>query len=313
MGLLISGLSQSFPPKSKFAVSDIPDLSDQVIIVTGASTGIGFDTAQALLEHNAKVYIAARNEEKAKAAIVKLKQETGKDIVHFLLLDLADLHSVKRAAEEFARKETQLHALFNNGGVMVPPVDQLTTQGYDLQWGTNVLGHFYFTKLLLPILTATAPTTPSKTARVIHTASFASYMPSRLDFNTFKDSPARKRMGVNNLYSQSKLGNAIFSNELARRFRGQGIVSVAVNPGNLKTELQRHLGSIGQMILNTILYPAPFGALTQLWAGTTDAGMELNGKFAVPWARVGPMPYGATDESAAKALWDWLEEQVANV
>ncbi|KAJ7069772.1 hypothetical protein C8F01DRAFT_976369 [Mycena amicta] len=312
MGLLFSGLSQSFPPKSKFAVGDIPDLSGTVIIVTGANTGIGFETAKALLQHNAKVYIAARSEEKSTKAIESLKEQTGKE-AHFLRLDLADLASVKHAAEEFNQKETQLHVLFNNGGVMVPPIEQLTAQNYDLQFGTNVLGHFYFTKLLLPALIATAPTTPSKTVRVINTASFASYMPSNIDFNTFKDGPARKKLGANNLYAQSKLGNAILSNELSRRFAEQGIISVAVNPGNLKTELQRHLGSIGQRLLNTILYPAPYGALTQLWAGTTEAGLELNGKFLIPWARVGPMPSGAGDEKVANALWTWLEEQVANI
>lgn len=118
-------------------------------------------------------------------------------------MDLADLPSIKRAAAEFTQKETQLHVLFNNGGVMIPPVDQLTAQKFDLQFGTNVLGHFYLTKLLLPTLLATA--TPENPARVINTSSLASLGVSTIDFNTVKDSPARKKFGTSNLYSQSKL------------------------------------------------------------------------------------------------------------
>ncbi|KAJ7819388.1 hypothetical protein B0H14DRAFT_1357179 [Mycena olivaceomarginata] len=310
MGILISAVQQGFPPKSKFSVNDIPDLAGQVIIVTGANTGVGKETAKALLQHNAKVYIAARSEEKAKAAINDLKSETGKE-AHLLLVDLADLPSIKRAAAEFTQKETQLHVLFNNGGVMIPPVDQLTAQKFDLQFGTNVLGHFYLTKLLLPTLLATA--TPENPARVINTSSLASLGVSTIDFNTVKDSPARKKFGTSNLYSQSKLGNVLFSNELSRRYADQGIVSVSLNPGNLKTDLQRYVPGVVRAILNLTLYPAAYGALTQLWAGTTDEGKTLGGKYLIPWARVGKANPIALDPETGKALWTWLEEQVADI
>ncbi|KAF7288551.1 NAD(P)-binding protein [Mycena chlorophos] len=307
-------MRQSFPAKSAFNPDrDIPDLTGQVIIVTGANVGIGYETAKQLLKHNAKVYVGARSEEKATKAIASLKEQTGKEAV-FLRLDLADLPSIKSAVEEFTQKETQLHVLFNNGGVMVPPLEQLTSQGYDLQFGTNVLGHFYFTKLLLPTLISTAAASPSKTARVINTGSFASYLRTSVDFNTVKESPARKRLGVQKLYAQSKFGNAIFSTELQRRYGDQGIVSIALNPGNIQSDLQRHLGSFAKTLMDkTILYPTPYGALTQLWAGTTDAGLSLGGKFVVPWARLGPTPAGSDDQAHAKAVWTWLEEQVANV
>ncbi|KAJ7930497.1 NAD-P-binding protein [Mycena leptocephala] len=298
----------SFPPKSRFSVNDIPDLTGQVIIVTGSNTGVGKETAKALLQHNAKVYIAVRSEEKARAAIQDLKSETGKE-AEFLRVDLADLPSIKRAAEEFTRKETQLHVLFNNG--YVPPIDQLTAQKYDLQFGTNVLGHFYLTKLLLPMLLATA--TPDAPARVINTSSFLSHLVSCVDFNTVKESPKRKKVGASKLYGQSKFGNILFSNELSRRFGEQNIVSVALNPGNIRTDLQRHIGGVVCEIVKTTLYPAPYGALTQLWAGTTDEGKTLGGKYLVPWARVGKANPAALDEAAATALWTWCEEQVAGV
>ncbi|KAJ7675718.1 NAD(P)-binding protein [Mycena polygramma] len=310
MGLLLSAINQSLPPKSKFSVNDIPDLSGQVIIVTGGNSGVGKETVKALLQHNAKVYIAARSEEKARDAIKDLKSETGKE-AEFLHVDLADLHSIKRAAAEFNQKETQLHVLFNNGGVMVPPIEQLTAQNIDLQFGTNVLGHFYLTKLLLPTLLATA--TAGNVARVINTSSLVSYAASGIDFNTVKDSPARKKVGTGKLYSQSKFGNVVLSNELQRRYGDQGLVSVALNPGNLKTELQRHLGGFTRSITNLTLYPVSYGALTQLWAGTTEEGKTLGGKYLIPWARVGKANPATADPETGKALWTWLEEQVANI
>ncbi|KIO23027.1 hypothetical protein M407DRAFT_215532, partial [Tulasnella calospora MUT 4182] len=134
-------LDQAYPPKSKFDPSrDMPDLTGKVIIVTGGNTGIGKHTIRALLNKNAKVYMASRSKERAEKAIADLKQETGKDAI-FLELDLASLDKVTKAAKEFMSKEPALHILFNSGGVMVPPIEQVTEDGYDLQFGTNVLGH----------------------------------------------------------------------------------------------------------------------------------------------------------------------------
>ncbi|KAF7374339.1 NAD(P)-binding protein [Mycena sanguinolenta] len=305
MGVLISGLKQSWPPKSKFSVDDIPDLSGQVIIVTGGGSGIGKETVKALLQHNAKVYVAARSPENAKAAIEDLKFQTGKQ-AEFLHLDLADLHAVKRAANEFMEKETRLHVLFNNGGVMACPVEQVTSQNYDLQFGTNVLGHFYFTTLLLPTLIATA--TPGNPARVVNTSSLASELAgANIDYNTLKDGPARKRKSTSFLYAQSKFGNAVFSNELFRRYGDKGVISVALNPGNLHSNLQRHLRGLQAIIVNSMLFPTPLGALTQLWAGTTDVGKTFGGKYLIPWAREGKSP--STDPAAEKALWTCIGKE----
>ncbi|KAJ6514336.1 NAD(P)-binding protein [Mycena vitilis] len=304
MGSTISILKQAWPPKSKFSVDDVPDLSGKVIIVTGANSGVGKETVKALLQHNAKVYLAARSPANARAAIDDLKAQTGKE-AEFLELDLADLHSIKRAAEE-----TQLHVLFNNGGVMGPPIDQLTAQGYDLTFGTNVLGHFYFTKLLIPTLLATAA--QGKPVRVVNTSSSASELFGQdINYNTLKDSPARNKMGPNVLYYQSKYGNVVFSNELWRRYGDQGIVSVSLNPGNLISGLQRHLTGFTKWAVESACYPTPFGALTQLWAGTTDVGATLGGKYLIPWARVGTNP--SRNPASEKALWTWLEEQVENI
>ncbi|KAJ7123167.1 actin-domain-containing protein [Mycena epipterygia] len=326
--------------RTEFHAEDIPDLSGKVMIVTGGYSGVGYETTKATFHELilfARVYIAGRSKKKAEEAMSLLIQTSGKYDLHFLELDLADLTAVKKAAETYLSLETQLHVLFNNGGVMQPPLDQFTTQGYDLQFGTNVLGHFYFTTLLLPTLLATAGTSQDGKARVVNTASLGSTFAPGVDYSTLHgDSPARHKLGSVKLYNQSKFGNVVFSAELARRYGDQGLVSTSLNPGNLKTEIARHWTSPGLKLMklfvrrfptlpiairrnisssqgHLIVYPARKGALTQLFAGTTAAGAELNGKYLVPWARIGTPSPVSQDEEVGKKLWVWLEEQVASV
>ncbi|KAL5478707.1 RDH1_1 [Sanghuangporus weigelae] len=304
---------ESRPPKPKWTATDIPDLSGKVTIVTGGYTGIGLETVRALLSKNAKVYIAGRNKSKADNAINVLKNETGKEVL-FIELDLADLKAVKKAAEEFKSKETQLHILFNSGGVMVPPVDQLTADGYDLQFGTNVLGHFYFTKLLLPVLLETAKSAPDKHVRVVTSSSSGHLFQSGpIQYDTLRDSSKRKKLGITNLYEQSKFGNILFAKELAKRYADQGIVSTSLDPGIIKSELGRHISSFQKRIMDLMLFPTPMGAITQLYAGTAPEAADLNGAHLIPWARVGEPLAHAKDPKEAEELWNWLEEQVKDI
>jgi len=208
MGLVYSVIDQNFPPKAKWSVDQIPDLSSKVVIVTGGNSGLGKETVKALLAHNAKVYMASRDAHKAEIVIQELKGETGKEAI-FLQLDLASLESVKSAAQEFQRQESQLHILFNNGGVMSPPIDKLTNDGYDLQFGTNVLGHFFLTTLLLPELKAGAKSSSDHVARVINTSSQV-HVIAKLDFDALADTAARNKLTPSDLYGQSKFGNVVF-------------------------------------------------------------------------------------------------------
>jgi len=312
MGIVQSVINESLPPKSNFTVDDIPDLSGKVAIVTGSTSGIGKETVKALLAHNTKVYIAARNKQNAEATIEDLKIQTGKTAL-YLNLDLADLKSVKAAAEDFLSKEQQLHVLFNNAGVMMPPIEQTTTLGHDLQFATNVIGHFYFTKLLLPTLISTAPSSPDGKARVVNVASMGHLFSTAFDFNTLKDGPARRKTAPWQLYYRSKLGNVVYSTELARRYGDQGIVSTTVNPGNLATGLHRHVPSAARWIIHRCLYSPAQGALTQLWAGTSPEGANFNGKYLIPWARIGSARPDSQDPNLGKELWTWLEEQVEDI
>ncbi|KAH9932792.1 NAD-P-binding protein [Epithele typhae] len=301
-------MSEAFPPKANWSVTQIPDLSGRVMIVTGGNTGVGYETCKELLKRDAKVYLAARSKERADAAIARLKQDTGKDAI-FLPLDLSSLASVRTAATEFKGKEPALHVLFNNAGVMSPPIDALTKEGYDMQWGTNVLGHFYLTELLLPALEQGAKTSPDQHARVITTASSAAYS-GKIDFTAMADTPERKKVGETSLYWQSKLGNAIVSHQAAQRYAGKGIVSISLNPGNLDSDLYRNFPSLVHTILRkTILYPNSYGALTQLYAGTMPEALKLNGGWMKPWARESKLKK-AEDDVLGKQVWAWCADAV---
>ncbi|VDC04241.1 unnamed protein product [Peniophora sp. CBMAI 1063] len=310
MGNHASVIAQMFPPRPTWSVDDIPDLTGKVMIVTGGNTGIGKETVKALLAHNAKVYMAARSSEKAHSAIEDLRQATGREAI-FLALDLSDLVSVKRAAEEYLAKESVLDVLFNNAAVMACPIDDLTKQGIDMTLGTNVLGHFYFTQLLMPALLAVNTNVNREKARIVITSASGNYL-TTLDMDCFQDSPKRRSKDTMELYLQSKHANVIHARELARRY-GDKVVTTSLNPGNLHTDLQRHLGGIQKFLISMILYPAPYGALTQLYAGTAPGAADLNGKFLIPWARVGAARKETGDPEIGSKLWEWMEERYKGI
>ncbi|KAH9179021.1 NAD-P-binding protein [Lactarius sanguifluus] len=314
----IGALGQLFPPKPTWTAVDVPDQTGKTVVVTGGNGGIGRETARVLLAKGAKVYIATRSEEKSQKVIEELKKETGKDSIFFLKLDLADLVSVKAAAEEYISKETELHTLYNNAGIYAV-VDKVTTQGFDMQFGTNVLGHFYLTKLLLPVLAATAKKTPAGTVRVVNVSSLGhQYVPPEgirwATLGPGNDSlKARKKFNATKLYGQSKLGNILFSNEFARRYGAEGIVSTSLHPGTINTDLARNWNFLAQFFMRLGTHNVSYGAITSLYAGTAPAAGELNGKYLTAWARVVIPSEKALDTELAKKLWEWCEEQVKDI
>ncbi|KAF8480432.1 NAD(P)-binding protein [Russula ochroleuca] len=319
----ISIFRQLFPGEPDWSVDDVPDQTGKVVIITGGSRGIGKETARVLLSMGAKVYIAARSEAEGQRVIDELKEETKKDSIFFLKLDLGDLLSVKAAAEEFIGKESELHTLYNNGGVTYSPVERVTSQGYDLQFGTNVLGHFYFTKLLLPVLTETAKKATAKTVRVVNVSSVNHYFgaPEGIRWTTINPGTesleARKKLGSARLYGQSKTGNILFSNELARRYGSEGIVSIAIHTGG--ADIARHAGSfmsgIGRFLKYAWYYvmSCPHGAITPLYAGTTTIAGDFNGKYLTAWTRLSLPHPKALNRDTEKKLWDWCDEQVKDI
>ncbi|KAK7043911.1 short-chain alcohol dehydrogenase [Paramarasmius palmivorus] len=305
-----SMLSQWFPPTPQFWQKDIPDLTGRVMIVTGAKTGVGRETVKALLQHNAKVYFAARGKKQSEAVIDELEKVTGKRAI-FLELDLASFKSIKSAAAEFLSKETELHVLFNNAGVMWPSLDLVTEEGYDAQWGIHVVGNHLWTKLLLPALDAGSKTSADGKARVVSVSSSAAYL-DVIHWDTFVPGPARTKFGTYGLYSQSKFGQVVWTREFAKRYGDKNILAFAVNPGNLETDLQRNLNFVMRFLIKSILYPVdPYGPLTQLYAGTSpEVVHKANGSFFIPWAREGPTPPKAIDNQLGERLWEYLEAEM---
>ncbi|KAJ8088004.1 short-chain alcohol dehydrogenase [Marasmius tenuissimus] len=324
MGLAYSMYNSNWPPKAKWGVNDIPDLSGKVILVTGGNSGIGKETVKALLNHKAKVYIAGHSKERCEAAIQELKTQTGSEAL-FLHLDLASLNSVKAAAEEFQRsvcfarskdpssdmypiprRETRLDVLINNGGVMMPNIKAVTKDGYDQQFGVNVVGHFYFTKLLLPVLFA------AKHPRVVNLTSAGHLLLKKdLDYETFKDCPKREKTDLLELYNQSKFANVVVAKEFARRYGDQGIVSTSLHPGLIVTNLGRDMNPTVVKIVGYLSYTADKGALTTLYAATAPESADANGKYFLPWGRIGNPHPGTQDVETGRKLWEWLESETS--
>ncbi|KAJ7791720.1 hypothetical protein B0H14DRAFT_2395370 [Mycena olivaceomarginata] len=179
-------------------------------------------------------------------------------------------------------KEQELHVLYNNGGIMVPPIQEATRTGYDLPrtfWRQT--GHFYLTKLLLPILISTAQKLGN--VRVVTLTSMVHYVGTI----KFKDGPARRKRTPFDLYAQSKWANAVFAMELARRYGEQGIVATSVNPG-ISSHTQINCVCNPEVFLlllrsqkSILIHPVEWGAVTQLWAGVSAEGAQLNGKVCV--------------------------------
>ena len=211
-----------------WAIDQLPDLSGRVALVTGANSGIGEPTAQALGAAGACVYLACRSEEKARAALARMKQAAPNGQFHFIHLDLADLSSVKACSEQFLEQHSQLDLLINNAGVMIPPYTR-TKDGFELQFGTNHLGHFALTTHLIDVITATPK------SRVVTVSSMAHRF-GRLRFNDLQRARGYNRWLA---YGQSKVANLMFSYELQRRLAAAGhdTLAIAAHPGWARTNL----------------------------------------------------------------------------
>ena len=280
------------------------DQSGKVAVVTGSNTGIGYHMARTLASKGASVTMACRDIEKADRARMKILGDFPGSEVSTSTLNLADLSSVEEFAKGFPTSGG-LDILINNAGVMIPPKSR-TKDGFELQFGTNHLGHFALTGHLMPILEGTAG------SRVVTVSSIA-HNPGVIDFDDLNGD--RKRYSRWGFYSQSKIANLTFSLELARRLErsGSGVSAIASHPGYSATDLQRH--SLLWRFLNLFLaMPAKRGAEATLYAATEpDATeypywgptglIEMRGRTGR--ARINPK---ALDEGTASRLWEVSEE-----
>ncbi|RYP83763.1 hypothetical protein DL769_001295 [Monosporascus sp. CRB-8-3] len=317
-------LSQYYPPKPAFTEKDLPQLRGKVYLITGANSGLGKELAQLLYSKNAKVYIASRSEAKALQAMDAIKQAepNSSGELDFIRLDLADLSTIKASAQKFLERENKLHVLWNNAGVMKPAPGSKTAQGYELQLGINNVGTFLFTKLLTPILAATAKAEPPGVVRVVWVGSSAGETPFAPKGGVPMDNlDYHKDLGWFPKYCISKAGNYLQGTEYARRHKADGIISIPLNPGHLDSDLWRNQPYLVRKLLKWFFFYEPIkGAYTELFAGLSpEVTLEKSGEWVVPWGRFmrsrkdlqeATKTKAEGGSGIAKEFWEWNEKQV---
>lgn len=298
---------------AKWTENNIPDQTGRIVIVTGANSGLGYETTRALAQKNATVIMACRNLTKGEKALKDVMAHAPNADVKLMQLDLGSLDSVKQFAENFRAEYTQLDLLINNAGIMAIPRSE-TKDGFEMQFGVNHLGHFALTGLLIDMIAQTP------NSRVVNVSSSANYM-GTINFDDLMSEKDYSRYGV---YGQSKLANVLFSNELQRRFEQAGVSTIAVSsdPGlsntNLQSNTAENTGNIFEKILypiamNTMAQSQSMGALTQLFAAIAP---EANGCDYISPSFMGMRGHPkkakandiAYDEATAKRLWQVSEE-----
>lgn len=251
---------------ARWTVSDIPSQDGRTAVVTGANTGVGLEAAKALAAAGATVLLACRNLDKAGQAAETIKAAAPQANVETLKLDLSSLASVREAATELRDRHPRIDLLINNAGIMYPPFGK-TEDGFEQQFGTNHLGHFAFTGLVLPALLAVPG------SRVV-TVSSQGHRSGRIEFDNLQ---AQKRYGRHDAYARSKLANLMFTYELQRRLAaaGAGTIALAAHPGLSRTDLIRHTSRLARMqsmsISRFMVQDAAMGALPLLRAAVDPA------------------------------------------
>ncbi|MEW1956608.1 SDR family NAD(P)-dependent oxidoreductase [Kineococcus sp. NPDC059986] len=290
---------------TRWTAGDVPDQHGRVAVVTGANTGLGFETAKVLAARGAAVVLAVRDVEKGAAAASRM----GGD-VSVQRLDLSSLTSVREAAEAVRGRHPRIDLLVDNAGVMYTP-RRTTQDGFELQFGTNHLGHFAFTGLLLDALL------PVPGSRVVVVSSVAHRVRAAIHFDDLQWERSYSKVAA---YGQSKLANLLFTYELQRRLAAHATstIAVAAHPGISNTELVRHTPAPVRALMdrlgNVLTQPAAMGALPTLRAATDPAvlGGQYFGPSGAGEARGYPRQVASSDQShdlaVQRRLWTVSEE-----
>ncbi|CAG5156292.1 uncharacterized protein ALTATR162_LOCUS4090 [Alternaria atra] len=306
-------MGKSFDP-----ARDIGSLEGKVILVTGGNAGLGKQTIAYLAAHNPKrIYLTARTESKARDAITDIKNSVPNacEIVH-LPLDLTSFSSIADAASSFKSQESRLDILINNAGIMASPYST-TKEGYEIQFGTNHMGHALLTKLLIPTMLDTAKQ-PGADVRIVNLSSMGERLAvsNGIEF----DQQALEKENTWRRYGASKLANILFARSLALEY--PTITSVSLHPGVILTDLFNNLRSniflkVGLWIYGLVgmILPGHYqgpegGALNTTWCATTAKDHLENGAFYMPVGKKGSGSGYARDEGLRKKLWEWTEEEL---
>ncbi|KAK0344833.1 hypothetical protein LTR91_009160 [Friedmanniomyces endolithicus] len=307
---------RSFDPSE-----DIPTLVGKIVLVTGGNAGLGKETILQLARHEPKeIYLAARTRSKAESAIAEIVMAVPKANLTFLELDLSSFTSVKQAAKDFQARSNRLDILINNAGVAALPYST-TKDGFEIQFGTNHMGHALLTHLLLPTLLKTAEL-PDADVRVINVSSKGHMFAPPTGI--FFEQAALEKLEPLGRYGHSKLANILHARELQRRY--PSVTAIAVHPGVIITDIydtysetslaMRYLAPVVKAVASygilPDVYDVPGGAFTQLWAATAPRETVRSGYY---WTPVGVKSAGtnfAQDEGLAAQLWEWTLKEIAS-
>ena len=294
---------------AKWTAADIPDQAGRVAVITGANTGLGYETAAALADHGARVVLAVRNLDKGKDAAARIAARSPHAEVTLQELDLTSLDSVRAAADQLKADHERIDLLINNAGVMYTP-KETTKDGFEMQFGTNHLGHFALTGLLLERLL------PVPGSRVVTVSSMGHRILADIHFDDLQWERSYNRVAA---YGQAKLANLLFTYELQRRLAPHGTtIAAAAHPGGSNTELGRYTPTVFRPLVNVffsvIAQDAAMGALPTLRAAT-DPGV-LGGQYYGPdgfaETRGYPKLVGSSEKShdvdMQRRLWTVSEE-----
>lgn len=306
----------------------MPSLAGRIVILTGPSSGIGYETLRQLVLSSAHVYLFGRNLKKLERTRQTILSECTQSLgecskgslryhgsvgqMDLIQCDLGSLTSIQKAVTQFKEREERVDLVFANAGVMQ---QGKTDDGYEVMWGTNVLGHHALLRLLLPLLQKSARHLDSihtGATRVVLTASDTHRWvnsPTHLALPTLQDASS-SGLGHIHLYGRSKLGNIYTASKLSDLSTQEqwGITVCSVHPGGVKSQLGSSNRTLTR-IKNWFLVPATLGAVTQLWGGTGAEKEVVHGKYLVPWARVGEQSDLAKDTKTRDDVWGWCEHE----
>lgn len=275
------------------------DLSDKVVIVTGANTGIGRETAFALAKGKAKVIMACRDMDKCEMARADIVLQTGNKFVYCRECDLASQQSIRNFVDQFKKEHKKLHILINNAGVMRCP-KSYTVEGIEMQFGVNHIGHFLLTNLLLDVLKQSAP------SRIVNLSS-AAHLRGKMKVN---DLNSDEKYNPGEAYAQSKLANVLFTRELANRLKGTGVTVNAVHPGIVDTDIVRHMAFYNNYFTKIFVKPLTWlfiksprqGAQCVLYSALDPSLKDVTGSYFSN-CKTADISEEAKSDQLAKWLW----------
>jgi len=278
------------------------DLMGRTFLVTGANSGLGLATVEALSARGGRVVLAARSEERTRPLLEGIRGRHPRAAVEFLRLDLADLGSVRRAAEAFLSTGRTLDVLVNNADV--GGTSGLSADGFDLTYATNHIGPFLLTNLLLPAIER-APQ-----GRVVNVSSVGHMQVKRIDWSLLERRTEARKSGFLD-YGVTKLMNILHAKELARRLAGTRVTTYALHPGGVKTNIWRALPRPVQWVLKLFLISSDEGARTQVYCATAPELAGVTGRYYDKMREVPPHPL-AEDPGLARELWIRTERAIAS-